>query len=56
MSVETVFERLGQMGVEVEIDGVEVYVNLADRVPDDMWQVELNFTAHDASVGRVIWP
>ena len=46
MSVEAVLERLGQMGVEVEIDGVEVYVNPSDRVPYDMWP-ELSRTKLD---------
>ena len=37
MNAKSVLERLEQLGIAVEVDGREVYVNPAHRVPDELW-------------------
>ena len=37
MNAPAVIERLQQLGVSVEVDGAEVFVDPAERVPDELW-------------------
>ena len=37
MNTEAVLQRLDNLGVKVEVDGIGVYVDRAERVPADLW-------------------
>ena len=37
MNAAAVIQRLQRLGVSVEVDGAEVFVDPAERVPDELW-------------------